>query len=138
RETALPSEPVVAVATASTGPDQPASAPGLTVPEERFNELLRSVHGHGGHASPELSALLDEQAAIARQALQPGKCEDSTEPHCAAWGEMREALLGSKPIYVEKRQRSTTRPRWMEGLRLPQIRVEDDTRVKQVFEFFTQ
>lgn len=131
------SAPPVASAKTGTG-DQPAAVPGLTVPEERFNELLRSVHGHGGQASPELTALLDEQAAIARQALQSGKCESGDDGACAALTELHETLLGDQPLYVERRERSTTRPRWMEGLRLPQIPVDHDARVKQVFEFFTQ
>ena len=112
----------------------------LLADDERFMSLLAQVHGHGASESPELRSLLNEQAALASKALR-GKCSDGSF-RCKAWSDVRELLVGNrKPSIVRRRRGSdteSTRSRWMTGLKMPGIPVEDDPRVLRVFEFYTQ
>lgn len=111
----------------------------LLADDERFTALLAQVHGHGGKESPELRSLLNEQAALASKALS-GKCSDGSST-CKAWSDVRELMVGDRKPIVKRRRGSdteTTRSRWMAGLKMPSIPVEDDPRVLRVFEFYTQ
>ena len=112
----------------------------LLADDERFMSLLAQVHGHGGTESPELRSLLNEQAALASKVLS-GKCNDGS-PRCKAWSDVRELIAGDRKAGIVKRRRGsdteTTRSRWMAGLKMPGIPVEDDPRVLRVFEFYTE
>jgi hypothetical protein len=107
----------------------------LLTDDERFRSLLAQVHGRGKE-SPELRALLDEQAAITAQALQPG-CQG---PECAALAELARLVTDTTKKRVKRRSRSpdALRSRWLAGLEMPEIAVEDDPRVQRRFEFYTE
>ncbi|HEY0468993.1 MAG TPA: transglycosylase SLT domain-containing protein, partial [Polyangiaceae bacterium] len=147
------------VAAPSTGPSgaglvaqaDPSAPPGgsrdsslprerLLADNERFTALLAQVHGHGGKETPELRSLLNDQAALASKALA-GKCTDGSLT-CKAWAEVRDLMVGDQKRAIVKRRRGSdtesTRTRWMAGLKMPAIHVEDDPRVLRVFEFYTQ
>jgi hypothetical protein len=104
--------------------------------DERFRSLLAQVHGRGGKTSPELRALMDEQAAIAAQALQPG----CVGPHCSALKELGKLVTTTTKKRVKRRSQSPAamRSRWLAGLEMPEIPVEDDPRVQKRFEFYTE
>lgn len=104
--------------------------------DERFRSLLAQVHGRGGKESAELRALLDEQASIAAQALQPG----CVGPHCPALKEIGKLVTNTAKRRVKRRSRSpdALRSRWLAGLEMPEIPVEDDPRVQKRFEFYTE
>ncbi len=107
--------------------------------EEQFQELLQQLHGRGKE-SPELAALLDEQAAVAARAIGPEKCV-GTPGECAALAEVRELVTGDTPTRVVRRRSSSSdgwRSKWLAGLKMPGIPVEDDPRVQRRFEFYTQ
>src|SRR5690606_31470314 len=108
--------------------------------EEQFQELLRQLHGRGKE-SPELAALLDEQASVTARAIGSAKCVGSAG-ECAALAEVREIVTGSTPMRVVRRRSSTAgegwRSKWLAGLKLPGIPVEDDPRVQRRFEYYTQ
>jgi len=127
-----------AEATANRGPEMPRER--LMADNERFTALLAQVHGHGGKETPELRSLLNDQAAFASKALS-GKCNDGSFT-CKAWAEVRDLMVGDHKQPIVKRRRGSdtesTRSRWMVGLKMPGIPVEDDPRVLRVFEFYTQ
>lgn len=104
--------------------------------DERFRSLLSQVHGRGGKESAELRALFDEQASIAAQALQPG----CIGPQCAALKEIGKLVTNTTKKRVKRRSRSpdALRSRWLAGLEMPEIPVEDDPRVQKRFEFYTE
>lgn len=108
----------------------------LLTENERFRSLLAQVHGHGGKESAELRALLDEQASIAAQALQPG----CVGPQCKALAEVGKMVMANGKRHVKRRSHSpdTMRSRWLSGLEMPEIAVEDDPRVQKRFEFYTE
>ncbi|RYZ08177.1 MAG: hypothetical protein EOO73_08935 [Myxococcales bacterium] len=132
-----------APATSAGGVDGAIGAPGSAMPrgkllndDERFRSLLSQVHGRGGKESAELRALLDEQASIAAQALQPG----CVGPQCAALKDMSKLVTNATKKRVKRRSRSpeSLRSRWLAGLDMPEIPVEDDPRVQRRFEFYTE
>lgn len=137
------------VTSASEVPDASAPArPAAELPRERLTEdkerlqsLLSQVHGRGGKESPELRALVEEEAALAARALNPKNCQ-GTGAACSAWAEVREVLVGPAGKPVVKRRSSTganrVRSAWLAGLKMPDIPVEDDPRVRQRFEFYTE
>jgi hypothetical protein len=108
----------------------------LLTDDERFRALLAQVHGRGGKESAELRALLDEQAAIASQALQPS----CIGPQCAALKEIGKLVTDKTKKRVQRRSRppDAMRSRWLAGLEMPEIPVEDDPRVQRRFEFYTE
>lgn len=113
----------------------------LSTDTERLRSLLAQVHGRGKE-SPELRALVDEHAALAAKALSPQKCEGSPLM-CAEAAKIREAVLGKTQgrRVVKKRGAPSAdrlRAAWMVGLKLPDIPVEDDPRVRRRFEFYTE
>jgi hypothetical protein len=108
----------------------------LLTDDERFRSLLSQVHGRGGKESAELRALLDDQAATASQALQPG----CVGPQCKALAEVGKLVTATAKKRVKRRSRSpdALRSRWLAGLEMPEIAVEDDPRVQKRFEFYTE
>jgi hypothetical protein len=131
----------VAVPTDSSAPATAGPASGmprsrLVTDDERFRSLLSQVHGRGGKESAELRALLDDQAATASQALQPG----CVGPQCKALAEVGKLVTATDKKRVKRRSRSpdNMRSRWLAGLEMPEIAVEDDPRVQKRFEFYTE
>lgn len=118
----------------AAGSDLPKSR--LLNDDERFRSLLAQVHGRGGKESPELRALLDEQASISAQALKPG----CVGPQCKALAEVGKLVSSNGKRRVKRRSRSpdSLRSRWLAGLEMPEIPVEDDPRVQKRFEFYTE
>ena len=112
----------------------------LLAEDERFKVLLSQVHGRGGKESPELRALLNDEAALASKALT-NKCDDNSG-QCAAWQATRQLIMGDKlgrPIKKRPPRPADQRAsRWLAGLKLPNIPVEDDPRVQKVFEYYSQ
>lgn len=115
--------------------------PRLLNEHESFRALIAQVHGRGKE-SPQLRALVDEQAALAARAVNSQKCE-GTSAACEEWAKIREAILGKQGVQRLTRRRPSGSPerlrsRWLAGLRLPEIPVEDDPRVQRHFEFYTE
>jgi hypothetical protein len=139
---ANPADSSASAATPGTGdatPNRPASAMPhgkLLNDDERFRSLLAQVHGRGGKTSPELRALMDEQASIAAQALQPG----CVGPQCSTLKEIAKVVTDTTKKRVKRRSQSPAamRSRWLAGLEMPEIPVEDDPRVQKRFEFYTE
>ncbi|MEP7048908.1 MAG: transglycosylase SLT domain-containing protein [Pseudomonadota bacterium] len=135
---AVPSEASSASAAKPSGGAAPRER--LLADDERFLSLLAQVHGHGGTESPELRSLLNEQAALASKALS-GKCNDGSF-RCKAWSDVRGLIVGDRTPALARRRRGSdteaTRSRWMTGLKMPGVPVEDDPRVLRVFEFYTE
>jgi hypothetical protein len=131
--TALP--PSAPVATASKGP-------GKT--DEQLGALLAKAHGQGGAESPELKAWVDHQAAIQAKLLETGKCEGSAAA-CRALFKAREEMTNPPSRRVDPRKKNPPpagaagglRSRWLAGLKMPSIPVEDDPRVQRFFEKYT-
>ncbi|HEY8944006.1 MAG TPA: transglycosylase SLT domain-containing protein, partial [Polyangiaceae bacterium] len=115
--------------------------PKLLNESESFRALLSQVHGRGKE-SPQLRALVDEQAALAARAVSAQACE-GTAAACEEWAKIREALVGNQGVKRITRRRTAGSPdrirsRWLVGLKLPEIPVEDDPRVQRSFEFYTE
>ncbi len=109
----------------------------LLTEDERFRSLLGQVHGRGGKESAELRALIDEHAALTAQALSSEGCQG---PNCKALAEVGKLVKGGEKVRVRRRSRSpdALRSKWLAGLTMPEIPVEDDPRVQQRFEFYTE
>jgi hypothetical protein len=108
---------------------------------ESFRALIAQVHGRGKE-STQLRTLLDEQAALAGRVLSSKKCEGPAA-ECQQWAKIRDSALGRSGIKRITRRRAARSPdrapsRWMVGLTLPEIPVEDDPRVQRSFEYFTE
>ncbi len=131
----------------STGPlasgSSSAGVPGglprsrLLTDNEQFRSLLQQVHGKGKD-TPELRALLEEQASVAAQVLTTDACTGSMV-ECQAIKEMKDVVTG-KPSRLVRRKRSgdAWKSKWLAGLKMPDIPVEDDPRVQRRFEFYTE
>lgn len=105
----------------------------LTTENERLRSLLHQVHGRGKE-SAELRALVDEEAAL----LAEKRCEGV---ECAARAQAAQGILqGGPKKAVRRRSRSpdALRSKWLAGLSMPEIDVEDDPRVQKRFEFYTE
>ncbi len=129
-------------ASSAAAADSPAPASSGAMPrgrllndDERLQSLLVQVHGRGKE-SAELRNLLEEQASIAAQALKPG-CEGA---HCKALAEIGQLVTNREKRQLRRRSRSpdSMRSRWLAGLTMPEIPVEDDPRVQRRFEFYTE
>ena len=107
----------------------------LLTDDERFKSLVTQVHGRGKE-SGELRALLEEQASTAAQALQPG----CTGPACATLASVGKLVTATGKKRVKRRSHSpdALRSRWLAGLEMPELPVEDDPRVQKRFEFYTE
>lgn len=131
---AAPSGSVAGVgAPSGIDPSMPRSR--LLTDDERFKSLVTQVHGRGKE-SGELRALLEEQAAVAAQALKPG----CTGPACATLASVGKLVTASGKKRVKRRSHAPDelRSRWLAGLEMPEIPVEDDPRVQKRFEFYTE
>lgn len=132
-----------AAATALRGaPEQHRDAPSppLLTEDETFSALLAQVHGRGKESS-ELSALVNEQAKLAARAVQTN-CEGSAA-ECSESAKLREVLAGRDGQKRITRRRKTGSPdrvqsRWLVGLELPEIPIEDDPRVQRSLEYYTE
>jgi hypothetical protein len=121
-----------------------SGAPDATLPRgrllndnERFRSLIQQVHGRGKE-TPELRALLEEQASVASRAFSSEACTASPL-ECAALAKMKDVVSGG-PVRIVRRRRSGEgwKSKWLAGLKLPEIPVEDDPRVQRRFEFYTE
>ncbi len=113
----------------------------LSTDSERLRQMLAQVHGQGKE-SPELRALVDEQAALVARTLGAKKCEDGALL-CAEAAKVRESVLGQTNGHRVVKRRPPPSPdrlrsAWLVGLKLPEIPVEDDPRVRRRFEFYTE
>lgn len=105
----------------------------LLTDEERFRSLLAQVHGRGPE-TPELRALLDEQAALVAQALTPGGCQGS---QCA---QIKETFDPNRPrIRAGTRAQPSVTPdsAWRAGLLVPDFPVRDEPQVQREFQRYT-
>ena len=111
---------------------------GLLTENEGFRALIAQVHGRGGKESPELRSLLDEEAAVSAKLVGQGKCEGGPEK-CKALEKARDLFAGTAPRPIAKRTAPEgQRSRWMGGLKMPDIPVTDDDRVRRYFEYYTE
>ena len=119
----------------SNAPESALPRSRLLTDDERFRSLVTQVHGRGKE-SGELRALLEEQASLAAQSLQPG----CTGPSCATLASVAKLVTATGKKRVKRRSRApdTMRSRWLAGLEMPEIPVEDDPRVQKRFEFYTE
>ncbi|HEY6556247.1 MAG TPA: lytic transglycosylase domain-containing protein [Polyangiaceae bacterium] len=126
----------------ASGPPAHAAlpSPGLTTVEEHLQGLLPQIHQHGGKESPELRNALDQDAELQLKLGRMPSCEGS-EALCSEWRKARQLFsLPDAGTALAKRRRppSALRSRWLLGLTLPEIGVEDDERVRREFEFNTE
>jgi hypothetical protein len=116
--------------------------------KERMKALISLVHSYGGGESPELADLVNEEAALVYSVLeqgckQPGeKCE---RPVPMIAGTVRSGATPQHVMYHlfeerkidAKRRTSGQVPKWLAGLSMPAIGVEDDPNVRRWVEFYT-
>ncbi len=110
---------------------------GFLAEDERLKALVAQVHGRGGKESPELRALLDEEAALQAKLLGMQKCEGDPET-CKAMEKTRAFLVGDVPGTLVKRSGNPSQRRWLGGMKMPDVPVSDDERVRKVFEYYTE
>lgn len=113
----------------------------LITENESLRALLSQMHGRGKE-SAELSALVDEEAALIASSLSPDKCKGSPAA-CQAMAAMHASVLGAQGTKRISQRRATgsmdrVRSRWLVGLKLPEIPVEDDPRVERSLQFYTE
>jgi hypothetical protein len=137
----------VAESHASQG-TKPVAAASAALPQSRLiteNESLRALlsqmHGRGKE-SAELSALVDEEAALVASSLSPEKCKGSPAA-CQAMAAMHASVVsaqGTKRISQRRATGSVGRVRspWLVGLKLPVIPIEDDPSVERSLLFYTE
>jgi hypothetical protein len=117
--------------------------------KERMRVLMSLVHDYGGGESPELSDLVNEEAALVYEVMeqsckQPGdKCE---RPAPMIAGTVRTPSTPQHEIrhLFEDRKieghtpRSGQVPKWLAGLSTPAIGTEDDANVRRWVDYYTQ
>jgi hypothetical protein len=138
----VPSASAGASASAEVRITSPTTSAGKLVnDDERFRALLAQIHGHGGKESPELKALVDEQAALQSRLVGMRQC-DADPATCQAWAKARRTLVGpATQVPLTRRPTATPdqlQPQWMAGLKMPDIPIADDVRVRRVFEYLTE
>lgn len=111
----------------------------LLTEEETFSSLLAQVHGRGKE-SVELQALVNEQAALVVH--KAGKCDGSSGA-CSQMAKLRDGVLGVGMQRTVKRRSAPgasgrVLPRWLVGLELPEIAIEDDARVQRSLEYYAE
>lgn len=125
-----------ATGSAVTGNEPAGRALGGT--DEGLKSILLQVHAYGGKEEAELRALVEEDATRAKNALKDRSCaqKGDADPNCS----LARLFVDVKPLAIKKRQRDPDKPpsRWIQGLKMPTIPVEDDPRVQKTFEFYTQ
>lgn len=128
--------PASASAQALTAGEQPSQAK-FVAANERFRALVSQVQGRGGKVSPELRAMLDDEVSVVSKALA-GNCANAAGGEVCA--ELQRTYVDQKPLQIKKRERDPNRPMstWLQGLKMPEIPVEDDPRVKRMFEYYTE
>jgi hypothetical protein len=109
--------------------------------DERFRAIVAQMHGRGGQESPELRALLDEQAALQAKLVAQRRC-DADPSLCEAWAKARRLLVDPN-LQIPAKRRATSAPdqlrsKWLSGLKMPDIPVADDPRVQRFFEYYTE
>ena len=133
-QASLSGAPLVSGAPARAGVPRPR----LTTDEERLQGLLPAVHEQGGKESPELRDVVDEDAALQLKLAQMTSC-DGPDALCSEWRKARQLFsMADAGAVPKRRQPSALRSRWLMGLTLPEIGVEDDERVRREFEFHTE
>ena len=127
---------------------RPVAATSAALPQARLlteNESLRTLlsqmHGRGKE-SAELGALVDEEAALIASSLSQEKCKGSPAA-CQAMAKMHASVLGAEGTTRISQRRASgstdrVRSRWLVGLKLPEIPVEDDPRVERSLQFYTE
>ena len=121
-----------------------ADASGVPLPRgrllnenERFRSLIQQVHGRGKE-TPELRALLEEQASVHAVVLGGEPC-NASPAECATIAKAREVFSGNAVRVVRRRRAAEGwKSKWLAGLKMPEIPVEDDPRVQRRFEFYTE
>ncbi|HET9958656.1 MAG TPA: lytic transglycosylase domain-containing protein [Polyangiaceae bacterium] len=104
----------------------------LSEAERRLYFMNKQIREHG-EISPELRSLLDEEVALRREEIK--LCGDRP---CTA----KDELAPNKARAVQPRKARTVvagiAPKWLAGLALPSIPIEDDPRVESWFQKYTQ
>jgi hypothetical protein len=125
----------------------PATPPGASAPargvdradENPFKEMLDHAHRQPDLESPELSAWVDEQAALQAKLLDTGRCEGS-QAACAILFKNRHELPAQRGKRIAKPDSSGSRAvqsGWLHGLKMPTIPVADNEHVHRAFLKFT-
>lgn len=140
RKGSAPAESAQPAEQSSAAAPEDLPRPKLLNENESFRALIAQVHGRGKE-SPQLRALVDEHAALAARAVAQ-KCE-GTKAACEEWAKIRESVLGNESVRRVAPRRAAGSPdrvrsRWLVGMKLPDIPVEDDRRVQRSFEFYTE
>ncbi|HVZ33282.1 MAG TPA: lytic transglycosylase domain-containing protein, partial [Polyangiaceae bacterium] len=102
---------------------------------EKIAGVLSRVHGYGGAESPELSALLNEEAGMFGKALEEGCAPGSAG--CALLARAKQVFapaLTPAPVH----RGAAPLGSWLRGLRLPEIGLRDDPRVRELVAFHTE
>ncbi len=125
------------VAAASAALPQPR----LITENESLRALLSQMHGRGKE-SAELGALVDEEAALIASSMSPDKCKGSPAA-CQAMAAMHASVIGAQGTKRITQRRASgamdrVRSRWLVGLKLPEIPIEDDPSVERSLQFYTE
>jgi hypothetical protein len=110
-------------------------APRLTDDGERLQALLAQVHEHGRTESPELADLIDEEASLLAKAVTEPCIPGSVG--CRLSEEARQ-LVKSEALPKLPSHGRTGLGDWLAELRLPEIGVKDDPRVRSIVKFHTE
>jgi Transglycosylase SLT domain len=133
----------------SEGADTPLPTSHLLDEKERMRALISQVHNYGGGESPELTDLLNEEAALVNDVLQQS-CDqpgDRCERHVPiVAGTVRAAATPQNRIHQLFEDRKITSSRsggapvakWLVGLQMPAIGVQDDPAVRSKVEYYTK
>jgi len=108
-----------------------------TPSDEAIEDLRLKAHGKGTKDSPELNAWVDHQAALQAKLLQTGKCEGSAAACQILYRPGEDTSVTGRITPRKPSSPKAVRSRWMAGLRMPSIPVEDDIRVQRIFERLT-
>jgi hypothetical protein len=127
---AVPARSAAPSSSSPEGTSEPAPLPPLR--REAIEGIVAAAHGYGGIESPELAALLDEEAA--QLAAGGGACAPE-ELGCQLLSAPRAASLADKP---RPRSAAGARASWLDGFDVSAVGAEDATRVREAFEFHTR
>lgn len=113
----------------------------LLTEDEALRTLLTQVHGRGKE-SAELRALVDEEAALIASSASGEECK-GPKGTCQALARMHSSILDTSTARRVSTRRASGSPdrvrsRWLVGLKLPEIPVEDDPRVQRSLEFYVE
>jgi hypothetical protein len=99
-----------------------------------FDGLVQQIHAYGGVESKELTELLDAEAGSISKALTGACVPGSTACKLAEYGQQ---LLALGPLQKAPPAAVTATGDWLRGLKLPQIGLKDEPRVKRLVEYHT-